>query len=208
MKILILGGGFQQLPAIRKAHELGLTVLLADYLPDAPGRREAEQSFLVSTRDRDKILELARKEDVDGILAFASDPAEETAAYVAEKIGLPGGMYAAAGILGNKRRFREFLAMHRIPAPRHFLMDYPESDLPYPVVVKPLDSSGSKGVTILRSYDAGRLLRAYQTAVSCSLSGQAMAEEYISYGYRHLIGGDVIVRDGNVILYGLMDCIS
>ena len=207
MKILILGGGFQQLPAIRKAHELGLTVLLADYLPDAPGRREADQSFLISTRDRDKILELARKENVDGILAFASDPAEETAAYVAEKIGLPGGMYAAAGILGNKRKFREFLAMHRIPAPRHFPMDYPESDLPYPVVVKPLDSSGSKGVTILRSYDAGRLLQAYQAAVSCSLSGQAMAEEYIPYGYRHLIGGDVIVRDGNVILYGLMDCI-
>ena len=207
MKILILGGGFQQLPAIRKAHELGLTVLLADYLPDAPGRREADQSFLISTRDRDKILELARKEDVDGILAFASDPAEETAAYVAEKIGLPGGMYAAAGILGNKRKFREFLAMHRIPAPRHFPMDYPEGDLPYPVIVKPLDSSGSKGVTILRSYDAGRLLRAYQTAVSCSLSGQAMAEEYISYGYRHLIGGDVIVRGGNVVLYGFMDCI-
>lgn len=207
MKILILGGGFQQLPAIRKAHELGLTVLLADYLPDAPGRREADQCFLISTRDKDKILDLARKENVDGILAFASDPAEETAAYVAEKIGLPGGMYAAAGILGNKRKFREFLAMHRIPAPRHFPIDYPESDLPYPVVVKPLDSSGSKGVTILRSYDAGKLLRAYQTAVSCSLSGQAMAEEYISYGYRHLIGGDVIVRDGNVVLCGLMDCI-
>ena len=207
MKILILGGGFQQLPAIRKAHELGLTVLLADYLPDAPGRREADQSFLVSTRDKEKILELARKEAVDGILAFASDPAEETAAYVAEKLGLPGGMYAAAGILGNKRKFREFLAMHRIPAPRHYPMNYPESDLPYPVVVKPLDSSGSKGVTVLRSYDAGRLLRAYQTAVSCSLSGQAMAEEYIAYGYRHLIGGDVIVRDGEAVLYGLMDCI-
>lgn len=207
MKILILGGGFQQLPAIRKAHELGLTVFLADYLPDAPGRREADQSFLVSTRDKGKILELARKKAVDGILAFASDPAEETAAYVAEKLGLPGGMYAAAGILGNKRKFREFLAMHGLPAPRHFPMNYPESDLPYPVVVKPLDSSGSKGVTILRSYDAGRLLRAYQAAVSCSLSGQAMAEEYISYGYRHLIGGDVIVRDRSVILYGLMDCI-
>ena len=207
MKILILGGGFQQLPAIRKAHELGLTVLLADYLPDAPGRSEADQSFLISTRDRDKILELARREGVDGILAFASDPAEETAAYVAEKMGLPGGMYAAAGILGNKRKFREFLAMHGLPAPRHFPMNYPESDLPYPVVVKPLDSSGSKGVTILRSYDAGRLLRAYQVAVSCSLSGQAMAEEYIAYGYRHLIGGDVIVRGGNVVLYGLMDCI-
>lgn len=219
MKILILGGGFQQLPAIRKAHELGLTVILTDYLPDAPGRREADQSFLISTRDKDGILELARKEDVDGILAFASDPAEETAAYVAEKLNLPGGMYAAAGILGNKRKFREFLVIHGVPAPRYFPMDIPMdflrndskdnsvSSLPYPIVVKPLDSSGSKGVTILRSYDAGRLLRAYQTAVSCSLSGQAMAEECISYGYRYLIGGDVIVRGGNVVLYGLMDCI-
>ena len=219
MKILILGGGFQQLPAIRKAHELGLTVILADYLPDAPGRREADQSFLISTRDKDGILELARKEDVDGILAFASDPAEETAAYVAEKLNLPGGMYAAAGILGNKRKFREFLVIHGIPAPRYFPMDIAMdflrndskdnsvSSLPYPIVVKPLDSSGSKGVTVLRSYDAGRLLRAYQTAVSCSLSGQAMAEEYIAYGYRHLIGGDVIVRDGEAVLYGLMDCI-
>ena len=219
MKILILGGGFQQLPAIRKAHELGLTVILADYLPDAPGRREADQSFLISTRDKDGILELARKEDVDGILAFASDPAEETAAYVAEKLNLPGGMYAAAGILGNKRKFREFLVIHGVPAPRYFPMDIPMdflrndskdnsvSSLPYPIVVKPLDSSGSKGVTVLRSYDAGRLLRAYQTAVSCSLSGQAMAEEYIAYGYRHLIGGDVIVRDGEAVLYGLMDCI-
>ena len=126
---------------------------------------------------------------------------EEAAAYVAEKLGLPGRMYAAAGILGNKRKFWEFLAIHGIPTPRHFLMDiqekfsqknpmdYSESNLPYPIVVKPLDSSGSKGVTVLRSYDAGRLLHAYQDAVSCSLSGQAMAEEYISSGYRHLIGG-------------------
>ena len=57
MKILILGGGFQQLPAIRKAHELGLTVLPADYLPDAPGRREADQSFLISTRDNVNFLD-------------------------------------------------------------------------------------------------------------------------------------------------------
>ena len=58
MTILILGGGFQQLPAIRKAYELGHTVLLADYLPNTLGRREADQSFLISTRDKDKIWSL------------------------------------------------------------------------------------------------------------------------------------------------------
>ena len=71
-------------------------------------------------------------------------------------------------------------------------MSLSEKDLPYPVVVKPLDSSGSKGVTLLRSYDAGRLILAYQHAVSYSLSGKARTEEYIFYGYRHLIDGDVM----------------
>ena len=207
MKILILGGGYQQLPAIRKAHEMGLTVLLADYLADAPGRTEAEQSFLVSTRDREKVLELARREEVDGILAFASDPAAETAAYVAEQLGLPGNTQLAAATLGNKEKFRIFLAENGIPSPRYFPVDFPEKDFAYPILVKPLDSSGSKGVTLLRNYDAGRLLRAYQNAVSYSLSGKALAEECISYGYRHLIGGDVIVRHGNIALLGLMDCL-
>ena len=207
MKILILGGGYQQLPAIRKAHEMGLTVLLADYLADAPGRTEAEQSFLVSTRDREKVLELARREEVDGILAFASDPAAETAAYVAEQLGLPGNTQLAAVTLGNKEKFRIFLAENGIPSPRYFPVDFPEKDFAYPILVKPLDSSGSKGVTLLRNYDAGRLLRAYQNAVSYSLSGKALAEECISYGYRHLIGGDVIVRHGNIALLGLMDCL-
>ena len=62
-------------------------------------------------------------------------------------------------------------------------------------------------VYFVATMQAGSFARAYQTAVSCSLFGQAMAEEYIPYGYRHLIGGDVIVRGGNVVLYGLMDCI-
>lgn len=81
MKILILGGGWQQLPAIWRTRQMGLRVLVADYLEDAPGRKEADAFYLISTTDREKILELARKEKIDGILAFASDPAAATAVY-------------------------------------------------------------------------------------------------------------------------------
>ncbi|MGO5273109.1 ATP-binding protein [Bacillota bacterium LCP21S3_A4] len=86
-------------------------------------------------------------------------------------------------------------------------MNLPEKDLSYSVLVKPLDSSGSKGVTLIRSYDAGRLFRAYANAVSYSLAGKALKEEHIPCGYRHLIGEDVIVRNGNIVFLGLMDCI-
>ena len=100
MAILVLGGGWQQLPAIRKAREMGLRVIVADYLESAPGRKEADRFYLVSTRDREAILALAGREAVDGVLAFASDPAELTAAYVAEECGLPGGPRDASGIIG------------------------------------------------------------------------------------------------------------
>lgn len=108
MTILVLGGGWQQLPAIRKAREMGLRVIVADYLESAPGRKEADRFYLVSTRDREAILAIAESEAVDGVLAFASDPAELTAAYVAEECGLPGGPMEAAEILGNKENFVNF----------------------------------------------------------------------------------------------------
>lgn len=118
MKILILDGGWQQLPAIRKARQMSLRVLVADYLENAPGRKEADAFYLISTTDRERILELARNENIDGILAFASDPATATAAYVAEKLHLPGNPLRAAEILGNKAKLRELLLELGIPAPR------------------------------------------------------------------------------------------
>lgn len=215
MTILVLGGGWQQLPAIRKAREMGLRVIVADYLESAPGRKEADRFYLVSTRDREAILAIAESEAVDGVLAFASDPAELTAAYVAEECGLPGGPMEATEILGNKEKFRQFLSMHRLPVPGYFC--FPDAfpteagekrpGLRYPILIKPVDSSGSKGVTLLRSYDAVSLMKAYQKAIAHAFTGKALAEEEIVSGYRYVIGGDVIVRSGRILFLGLMDCL-
>lgn len=123
--------------------------------------KEADRFYLVSTRDWEAILALAGSEAVDGVLAFASDPAKLTAAYVAEECGLPGGPREAAEILGNKEKFRQFLSMYRLPVSGYFC--FPDAfsteageknpGLRYPILIKPVDSSGSKGVTLLRSYD-------------------------------------------------------
>ena len=89
-KLLLLGGSAQQVIAIKTAKRLGCETILCDYLPDNPGRCEADRFYLVSTTDEQAVLEVARREQVDGVLAYASDPAAPTAAYVAEKLGLPG----------------------------------------------------------------------------------------------------------------------
>lgn len=107
-RILLLGGSAQQVIAIETAKKLGYYTILCDFLTDNPGQYAADKFYLVSTTDKEAVLEVAKKENIDGVLAYASDPAAPTAAYVAEKLGLPGNPYESVEILCNKDRFREF----------------------------------------------------------------------------------------------------
>ena len=109
-KLLLLGGSAQQVIAIETAKKLGCYTVLCDYLTDNPGQYHADRFYLVSTTDKEAVLDVAKKEKIDGILAYASDPAAPTSAYVAEKLGLPGNPYDSVEILCNKDRFRKFLA--------------------------------------------------------------------------------------------------
>ena len=153
-KLLLLGGSAQQVVAIETAKRLGCYTVLCDYLPDNPGQYAADKFYLVSTTDKDAVLEVAKKEGVDGVLAYASDPAAPTAAYVAEKMGLPGSPYRSVDILCNKDKFRAFLAENGFCTPKArgyedtapAEKDLKEGVFTFPVIVKPVDSSGSKGV--------------------------------------------------------------
>lgn len=158
-KILLFGGSAQQIVAIETAKRLGYYTVLCDYLPDNPGQYHADKFYLVSTTDKEAVLEVAKSEKVDGVLAYASDPAAPTAAYVAEKLGLPGNPYDSVEILCNKDRFRKFLAENGFCTPKAKGYDDPRSALNdieknffnMPVIIKPVDSSGSKGATVLHS---------------------------------------------------------
>ena len=116
-KLLLLGGSAQQVVAIKTAKRLGCETILCDFLPDNPGQYAADKFYLVSTTDKEAVLDVARKEQVDGVLAYASDPAAPTAAYVAEKLGLPGNPYKSVEILCNKDCFRRFLKEHNFCTP-------------------------------------------------------------------------------------------
>ena len=88
-KILLLGGSAQQVIAIETAKQLGYYTVLCDYLPDNPGQYVTDKFYLVSTTDKTAVLEVAQKERIDGVLAYASDPAAPTAAYIAKEMRLP-----------------------------------------------------------------------------------------------------------------------
>ena len=106
-RILFLGGSKFQIPPIVYAKEQGHYVITCDYLPDNPGHAFADEYHNVSTTDQEAVLELAEILKVDGIVAYASDPAAPTQAYVCNKLGLPSNPYDSVEILARKDYFRD-----------------------------------------------------------------------------------------------------
>jgi biotin carboxylase len=209
-KILLLGGSAQQIVAIETAKRLGYDTVLCDFLPDNPGQYVADKFYLVSTTDKEAILKIAQDEKIDGIVAYASDPAAPTAAYVSEKMGLRSNPYDSVEILCNKDLFREFLKNNGFNAPlakgyqdkENALNDLTKYRLP--VIIKPVDSSGSKGATVLHSW--GEVEKALDFAFSFSRSHRIIIEEFIEKKHPYLIGGDIFIEDGKVIMWGLLNC--
>jgi len=209
-KILLLGGSAQQVVAIETAKRLGYYTVLCDFLPDNPGQYVADKFYLVSTTDKEAVLKVAREEQIGGILAYASDPAAPTAAYVAEQLGLPTNPYASVETLCNKDRFRKFLSENGFNAPRSEGYSSAEAAKAaaemfcFPIIVKPVDSSGSKGVTVLQQADA--IDDAISFAFSYSRTHRIIIEEFVEKNHPYLIGGDIFIHDGKITLWGLLNC--
>lgn len=201
-KILLLGGSHFQVPSVLKAVEMGYYTITCDYLPDNPGHKYAHEYHNVSTTDKEKILELAARLQVDGIVCYASDPSAPTAAYVASRLGLASNPYESVEILSNKDLFRDFLAKNGFNSPKskgYTDVDEAAKDLfefNFPVFVKPIDSSGSKGVSMLNSQDD--FAKCVEYALSFSRAQRFIVEECIpNNGYQ--VGGDGFSVNGKLV---------
>ena len=117
-KILLLGGSAQQVIAIKTAKKLGYYTVLCDYLPDNPGQYVADKYYNASTTDVDAVYQIAKEEKVDGVLAYASDPAALPAAIVAERLGLPTNPAKSVEVLGLKYPWRQFLHDNGFACPK------------------------------------------------------------------------------------------
>ena len=207
-KLLILGAMEMNVHLIQRAKEMGNYVITVDYIPENPGHKLADEAYFDSTTDLDAVLKLSKKLNIDGIMTYNSDPAAPTAAYVAEKLGLPGNSYQSVKIMSEKNLFRDFLISNGLNAPKfgNYLNIEDAlchiNDFSFPIIIKPVDSSGSKGVTVVNN------VKDIQKAIECALeksrSKKFIIEEYIEPVGKQL-HGDGFVQNGKVVFLHLGD---
>ena len=183
-KIMLLGGLRYLKPVIDAAHKQGYYVITADYLPNNIAHKWSDEYCNVSIIDKEAVLKEAQRLQIDGIMSFACDPGVVAASYVQNKMGLPSfGPFESVEILQNKDKFRAFLAKNSFNVPQAKGFDSVEAAMeeiywyPWPVIVKPTDAAGSKGVT--RVDKAEDLKPALEYAMEHSISGHIIVEEFI-----------------------------
>lgn len=183
-KLMLLGGMRYLVPVIEAAHKLGVYVITCDYLPNNIAHKYSDEYCNVSILEKDKVLEKAKELKIDGILSFACDPGVVTAAYVAEKMGLPSsGPYESIEILQNKGKFRKFLTDNNfnVPVAKQYTdIETALNDIEmfnWPVIVKPTDSAGSKGVT--KVVKKSELRDAINYALKFSHSNEFIIEDFL-----------------------------
>ena len=207
-RILLLGGNYPQMTCTLAAKAEGYYVISVDYLPDNPAHRFADEYHNVSTVDKEAVLALAEKLKIDGIVSYASDVSAPTAAYVAEALGLPTNPYDSVMIMTHKDRFRAFMRENGFAMPEgKDFTGYEEAlsffrTLKKPVMVKPVDSSGSKGVN--KVFTEGEFADAWEEASSYSRSKRIIVERFIERkGYQ--IDGDGFAIGGKIRFWGICD---
>jgi biotin carboxylase len=207
-KILILAGTFFQVPVIEYALRSGHYVITCDNKPDNPGHKLANEYINVSTTDYNGVLRIAKSIGIDGILAYASDPAALTASYVSQKLKLPGNEVNAIRTLSDKGLFRSFLADNGFNTPVYkTFTKYNEVErffksLHNRAYVKPVDSSGSKGITCIE--DIRDLKAAFDYALRLSRKGEVIIEKEIERKGPH-IHGEAFVYKGELVFILLGD---
>lgn len=199
---MLLGGIRYLLPVIKTAHEQGYYVITADYLPNNIAHKYSDEYVNVSIIDKEAVLKIAKEKQIDGIMSFGVDPGVVSAAYVAEKMSLPFQCsYESACILQDKSRFRQFLLDNGFNSPK--AMGYCDIEeavrdadrFEWPVIVKPVDSAGSKGVT--KVTDKQDLRQAINTALASSISKRFIVEEFLDIvGYQS--SADIFAVDGRL----------
>ncbi len=202
-KLLILGGLAYSLPVIEEAHKLGAYIITVDNVPSNIAHQYSDEYCDVSILDKEAVLRVAASKNVDGVLSHATDPGVVTAAYVCEKLGLPYQCsYEASLILQSKQLFRKFLSDNGFPCPSFNSFSSIDDAIAgigsfnLPVIVKPVDSAGSKGVTKVSSRE--ELQPALTVAFEASFSKKVIIEDYLeAYGYQS--SSDIFVVNGELV---------
>ena len=199
-KIMILGAGIYQVPLIRAAKEMGFFVIVVSIKGDYPGFALADKIYYINTTDREAVLKAAVSEKIDGICTTGTDVAVSSIGYVCEHMELSGISEKAADLVTDKAKMKEAFQKGRVSSARFRKVFSCEEakkaaeELDFPVIIKCVDSSGSRGITLVKQ--AEEVSKAAEQAFSCSRKEYILVEEFLS-GIE--IGVDGVVRDGQIV---------
>ena len=183
MKALVLCGGLPQIELINNLKSRGIHTILADYNPQVAGRAYADEFFPVSVFDIEAVKNLAAEQQVDFIITACADQVLEVSALISAELGLP--CYIGPGTandVSNKMRMKQIFSDNGVPTSRFIFADAFDanaiSGLKFPLVVKPVDSYSSKGVTKVETIEEAR--EAFDKAIGFSRAKTAIIEEFVS----------------------------
>ena len=196
-KLAIIGASYLQNPLIVKAKEMGLETHVFAWKSGDIGEKTADYFYPISIVEKKKILDKCLEIGIDGICSIASDLASITVNYVAMEMGLVGNSLVCTEKSTNKHKMREAFEKNGDPSPKSFLIHSVEEleavSFQYPLIVKPVDRSGSRGITNLESSDGLGECIGYakeqgfekDALVEEFATGQEYSVECISYGGGH-----------------------
>lgn len=207
--IIIIGGGFLQLPLIQTAKDMDLHTVVFDMSADAPGMKMADSPVLMSTRDIDGCVREAKKiaeiRRINGVVTAGTDASRAVAA-IAGSLDLPGIRYADAEAASNKVLMRKRLRSGEVPVPDFFsvwsLKEARDAmdELSFPLVLKPADNMGARGVIKVRN--RGEIPAAFRHAKKYSPTGEMILEEYMDGPE---LSVDALAWNGNFRITGIAD---
>lgn len=205
-KLLILGGTALSCEIIKQAKKQGVYVLVTDYLKNSPGKKIADKSFMVSTTDIEAVLRLIKEENVDGLLTGFIDSMLPYYQMICERAGIP--CYATAeqiDITTNKIKFKELCRAFDVPVVEEYEIQYPFTiqdikHINYPVLIKPVDNSGARGIHICES--PKDLLNNYEKSLAFSPSKKVLIERYMTAKEATIF---YVIQDGEICLSAMAD---
>ncbi|MDR0853904.1 MAG: ATP-grasp domain-containing protein [Clostridiales Family XIII bacterium] len=202
-KLLVLGGGYATYDLVRLAKSEGVYTVVADYLTTGDAKEIADEAVLVSTTDMDSLLSLIDDKQIDGVFCGPSEFNLRNAMRLCDLAGLP--FYCTPeqwDMCSDKVSFKKLCRKHGVPCiPEfHVTRDFLAEDLDkivYPVMVKPVDGSSARGMTVCHNHD--ELKEAYDYALSFSVSKSVLVEKFIMIESGICPG--YIVHDGELYIY-------
>ncbi|MDD6647458.1 MAG: ATP-grasp domain-containing protein [Firmicutes bacterium] len=212
-KIMIIGGGINQIPLITAAKKEGYYTVVCDYSENACGVKLADKYCKVSTKNRDALYKVAYDNFVNGVIAN-SEYAMIDVAYISKKLGIIGNSVNSIMCLSSKNEFRRLQSENGLFAPKYGeYSDVKElcdniSNYNFPIIIKPSESSGTRGTLVIYNDEDELLIEeTFRNCKIISRNSKVTVEEYVEMPSESVIEGEVFVHNGEFIWDGLFETV-